>query len=238
SADRLRPKGTSPWATVHRKHEALAAMNVTVRNVITSMRLLSALDWKEFFEDVSLVDEVLRTKSDFVDMDFQTRDRYRHAIEQLARRSGHPEIDVARRAIARTQTAGDDPTGRRRDPGYHLIAGGRAAFEAELGFRPGLRRRLLSAYMPAGPPPPAPGGRRPRRRPGAPPPPRPPPPPPRHSCSLPAAAPDRSSCSPSGCSRCSRPPISRSRSPIAAWSSASGPPRSRSWPCATASRPS
>ena len=35
-------------------------MNVTVRNVITSMRLMSAFDWEEFFESVSLVDAVLR----------------------------------------------------------------------------------------------------------------------------------------------------------------------------------
>src|SRR5216117_2254212 len=30
-------------------------MNVTVRNVITNMRLMSALDWNEFFESVSFV---------------------------------------------------------------------------------------------------------------------------------------------------------------------------------------
>ena len=40
-------------------------MNVTVRNVITSMRLISALDWAEFFESVSLVDAALRADSDF-----------------------------------------------------------------------------------------------------------------------------------------------------------------------------
>ena len=34
-------------------------MNVTVRNVITSMRLISWFDWAEFVESVSLVDEVL-----------------------------------------------------------------------------------------------------------------------------------------------------------------------------------
>ena len=64
-------------------------MNVTVRNVITSMRLMSAVDWAEFFESVSLVDAALRADSDFAAMDFPTRDRYRHAIEELARGSGN-----------------------------------------------------------------------------------------------------------------------------------------------------
>ena len=59
-----------------------------MRNVITSMRLMSAFDWHEFFESVSLVDEVLRDGSHFAEMDFATRDYYRHAIEELSRGSG------------------------------------------------------------------------------------------------------------------------------------------------------
>ena len=38
------------------EHHRQGAMNVTVRNIITSMRLMSAVDWAEFFEGVSLVD--------------------------------------------------------------------------------------------------------------------------------------------------------------------------------------
>src|SRR5262249_42212579 len=49
-AERLAAQGTTTEEIVHREHEAQAALNVTVRNVITSMRLVSAFDWKEFFE--------------------------------------------------------------------------------------------------------------------------------------------------------------------------------------------
>ena len=71
-------------------------MNVTVRNVITSMRLISWFDWAEFVEGLSVVDKVLRDGSSFGRMDFATRDRYRHAIEKLAQRSGRTEMEVAR----------------------------------------------------------------------------------------------------------------------------------------------
>ena len=81
-------------------------MNVTVRNVITSMRLMSAFDWAEFFESVSLVDAVLRADTDFAALDFATRDRYRHAIEELSRGSQHTELDVARRAVLQRNAAG------------------------------------------------------------------------------------------------------------------------------------
>ena len=92
-------------------------MNVTVRNVITSMRLMSAVDWAELFESVSLVDAVLRADSNFAAMDFPTRDRYRHAIEDLARGSAHTELEVARFAIAAAKRAAPRaPSRRRRQP--------------------------------------------------------------------------------------------------------------------------
>ena len=109
-------------------------MNVTVRNVITSMRMISAVDWAEFFESVSLVDAALRADSDFAEMDFPTRDRYRHAIEELARGSGQPELEVARHAIAAAKRAASEPpsggseTPRpEQEPGYYLISKGRRA---------------------------------------------------------------------------------------------------------------
>src|SRR5262249_55494183 len=142
--ERLAAQGATTDAIVHREHEAQAAMNVTIRNVITSMRLMSAFDWKEFFESVSLVDEVLRSGSRFAAMDFTTRDRYRHAIERLARGSHHTEVDVARRAVARARGApAPTPEDPQHDPGYYLLSSGLASFERELEFRPGLRRRLL-----------------------------------------------------------------------------------------------
>jgi cyclic beta-1,2-glucan synthetase len=115
-----------------------------VRNIITSMRLISDVDWTELFERISLVDEVLAAGSGFLDMDFPTRNLYRSAIEQLARGSNRAETEVARRAVeAAEQAACADATDRRRiDPGYHLLAGGRRAFEIAVGFRPPPRTWL------------------------------------------------------------------------------------------------
>ena len=55
---RLTAQGTTVDELVRVEHQGQAAMNVTVRNVITSMRLMSAFDWAEFFESVSLVDGI------------------------------------------------------------------------------------------------------------------------------------------------------------------------------------
>ncbi len=136
--ERLTLLGTTADELVHAEHQRQGASSVTVRNIITSMRMLSDVDWPEFFESVSLVDELLRSRSGFAAMDFASRDLYRGAIEQLSRGSKRTELDVARAALAAgavLDAAHRDDPDRRRDPGYDLIGPGRRAFEAELGYR-------------------------------------------------------------------------------------------------------
>ncbi|TXL68166.1 GH36-type glycosyl hydrolase domain-containing protein [Zeimonas arvi] len=144
--ERLAAQGTTADAIVHDEHQSQGAANVTVRNIITSMRLISDVDWADFVESVSLVDDVLRAGSEFADMDFSTRNLYRDAIEELAQGSRLTELDVARAALKAASDAalaaiGDDAQRRVNDPGYHLIAGGRRAFEATIGYRPPLLAR-------------------------------------------------------------------------------------------------
>ncbi|MBI2203895.1 MAG: glycosyl transferase [Candidatus Rokubacteria bacterium] len=149
---RLEAQGTTAEDIVRVEHQRQAAMNVTVRNVILSMSLMSALDWTEFFEAVSLVDDVLRTGPNYGAMDFATRDAYRHAVEDLARGSSRPEQDVARETVARTRPADASGDDRRTDAGFHLIGAGRATLELALGYRAPLMRRLLRGYLAAATP--------------------------------------------------------------------------------------
>ncbi len=154
----LAKTGTSSDELVRAEHQRQATMTVTVRNVITSLRMMSTFDWPEFVESVSLVDDRLRQGSAFGAMDFTTRDRYRHAIEDLARGSGRSELEVAEAALDCTRTAalrsGSAPEGtadRRLDPGYYLISQGRRVLEAALGYRVPPRRQLLRAYVSTAP---------------------------------------------------------------------------------------
>src|SRR4029077_2410740 len=155
---RLAVAGTSADEIVRAEHQEQGAMSVSVRNIITSMRLISAFDWQEFYESVSLVDEVLRNDTHFADMDFSTRDDYRHAIENLARGSNYSEIEIARHVVRRVKQVISDPNGvlsdsekvsaeRQSEPGYHLISRGRPAFERELGFHVSWKRWLLRLYI-------------------------------------------------------------------------------------------
>src|SRR4029079_736823 len=98
--ERLVRQGTNADELVRQEHQLQGATTVTVRNIITSMRLISDVDWTKFFETVSPVDEILQAGGTFGEMDFATRNLYRTAIEQMARGAGLGEPEVARRALA------------------------------------------------------------------------------------------------------------------------------------------
>ncbi|MFJ2992465.1 GH36-type glycosyl hydrolase domain-containing protein [Pandoraea sp. NPDC087047] len=154
-SDQLAQQGQSADEVVQAEHASQAAANMSVRNVITSLRDMRAFDWQPLFEEVSLVDALLRRNTGYADMDFATRDGYRHEIEKLAARSGLSELEVTQALNLKAAAAatgggsavsmGDMP--RRMDPGYYLLSAGRREFEREIAYRAPLthRWRLHSA---------------------------------------------------------------------------------------------
>jgi cellobiose phosphorylase len=134
---RLAEAGLSVEQLVRAESQSQAGDQVSVSHTITSLRLLSAWDWRSFVETASTVERILRTDPADVyrQMDFATRDRYRHAVEALARHSNLSESEVAEKAVrlaevgARAQGRED----RTAHVGYYLIAGGQPLLEKRSG---------------------------------------------------------------------------------------------------------
>ncbi|MEO5668900.1 MAG: glucoamylase family protein, partial [Bdellovibrionota bacterium] len=135
--DQLRTQATDTFQLAQLEHQRQAAAQVTVGNIISSMRLLSALDWKIFFESVSLVDDVLSEDPAGVysKMEFVTRDRYRHEIERLGRGSKLNEIEIAQRLVEKSSTASTD---KMRHVGFSLVGDGARDFEKLISYVPRL----------------------------------------------------------------------------------------------------
>src|SRR6185503_13708256 len=135
----LAKQETSIEKLIHEEHHRQAAAQVTVGNIITSMRLLSTLDWRDFFEKVSLVDPEL-TKDPFgvyASMDFATRDRYRHVIERISKGAKKTELETTRLALRLAEDARDaneDPV--RSHVGYFLVGPGVTQLEKQAGYHP------------------------------------------------------------------------------------------------------
>jgi cyclic beta-1,2-glucan synthetase len=112
-------EGIESW--VRLEHSEQSSDNISTRNIITSCRLISQIDWAIFFEEVSPVDKILREQTDFGKLDFTTRDRFRHKIENLAKNSNYSETQVAKLIID--------------NPGYHLIGDGQLKFEKLICYK-------------------------------------------------------------------------------------------------------
>ena len=84
-----------------------AAAQVSIANVITSLRLCAALDWQEHVEAVSLVERILQLDpaDAYRRMDFLSRNRLRQAVEEIAWPSGAEEVKIATAAIERARQA-------------------------------------------------------------------------------------------------------------------------------------
>src|SRR5215210_2627413 len=144
---RLQKQGLSTEQAVHLEHQRQAAAQVTVGNIITSMRLLSTLDWRDFFESVSLADPLLGEDPAgvYARMNFQTRDRYRHVIERIAKRTGADELEVARGALRLAADASTrQPQGAERaHVGNFLIGEDGIPLEPVFRYRPKPRERVV-----------------------------------------------------------------------------------------------
>jgi cyclic beta-1,2-glucan synthetase len=142
---KLRARGDDADEVIRREHHRHAANQVSVGNCVLSLRLLAAVDWKAFFESTSLVERILREDpaEAYPLQDFATSDRYRKAVERIARGAGADELDVARMA---TKLARDSVSSGRSPAhvGYFLIDRGKAALQQAFHYAPDFRERVLA----------------------------------------------------------------------------------------------
>jgi cellobiose phosphorylase len=121
----LSENGVTSSELINAEVQKQAADQVSMSNSIGSIRVLSAMDWRDFIEAHSIVEQILREDNGGVygSMDFATRDRYRHVVEGIARKSKLSEPEVARIAIKlmHEHAGNNEDDARKSHVGYYLI---------------------------------------------------------------------------------------------------------------------
>ena len=121
---------------------AQADANLTVGNIITTLRMIGQVDWADLIEPVSRSLRVLRELPSFGRESELTRRQITHAMEQVARSSRRPEREVAQ-AVVHLALQAADATGVQEDEetrwslaertaGYYLFGRGRPRLIAVL----------------------------------------------------------------------------------------------------------
>jgi cyclic beta-1,2-glucan synthetase len=136
---RLSEKGMTSDELVHIENQKQAADQVSISNSIGSLRFLSSNNWREFVEDISVVDKILASEHAGIYplMDFHTRDEYRHSVERIAKYSSLSESAIAHRALqfANNGLRNQPEYPRAGHIGYYLIGKGFPQFIKESGTR-------------------------------------------------------------------------------------------------------
>ncbi|OYW19321.1 MAG: hypothetical protein B7Z52_03760, partial [Burkholderiales bacterium 12-64-5] len=131
-----------------------ASYNLSVSNVVTSLRTIGDARWRNIVSDASALVSLLETSPAFCAEDSATQDESLHAVERLARRCAQGEPAVAR-VVLDAMRASPSVLDPEATPGYWLMGDGRRRVELRLGLRRGLsaasrdrvRRWLLAAYL-------------------------------------------------------------------------------------------
>jgi cyclic beta-1,2-glucan synthetase len=134
------------------EHAKISTGNLTVGNIIRSLRHIDDFDWTAWFEEISKVDVTLREGSDFAALDAPSRNHYRTAIEAIARRSLKTEMETAELALDMARkgalAANDDP--RRGNVGYYLAGDGLAELKRAANYKAPVSERFGRAYRASG----------------------------------------------------------------------------------------
>ncbi len=127
---------------VTRSNRRIAITQVNITNSINSLRAIARLDWKQFIEEHSTVERILRQdpSGKYGSMTFGSRDSYRHVIELLSKRSQYDEDAVAKLAIDLAATS--DPLSVRSHVGYWLLDDGKFELEKIVGYRLSARENI------------------------------------------------------------------------------------------------
>ncbi|WP_242829558.1 glucoamylase family protein [Clostridium sp. Ade.TY] len=122
-----------------------ASLEEGVSSLINSIREIDCINWKRFFEETSMVEKILMEDSDNIynNMDFESKDYYRHKIEKIARNNNIDEILVAEKLVFLAKRAKESGKYNfRRHVGYYLIDDGVKYLNETLGIKNKINNRL------------------------------------------------------------------------------------------------
>jgi cellobiose phosphorylase len=144
---RLSETGQTSSELINGEIQKQATDQVSMSNSIGSLRFLGKVDWREFVESISIVEQILSKDVLYPEMDFSTRDSYRHVVEKIARYSKLSEQEVAHFAMHLAKNAalthGDGD--RRAHVGYYLVGRGSRFIEKSSKIALPLRDKFQDA---------------------------------------------------------------------------------------------
>ncbi len=136
--EELEAYDTDVRKVIIREHEEQAALKVSIGNAITSLNIISVLDWSSIFETLSVVDDILMDDPAkvYARMDYESRDYYRRQIELISKKCRTSEISIAKKAVELGEEAAKNGCDEKlQHVGYYITDRGRKKLFEEYGLK-------------------------------------------------------------------------------------------------------
>ena len=131
--EQVNKMGTTIDEIIKKEHFDIALKKVGMANCITSMKELLRMDLLTIFEKSNGIEEILKQDpSDvYTKMDLKTKEQYRNAIQEIARKTKIAEIYIAQKALKLAKEEAENLDGKgemhikKSHIGYYLISNGK-----------------------------------------------------------------------------------------------------------------
>jgi len=136
--ERLGALETSSEKIISLEHQIEANFEISMGNSINSIRVIEGLNWRNYFEKLSSVERILREDPACIygEMDFKSRDNYRHEIEKIYKHTKLPESYIAKKLIeCCNESQASESNNYKRHVGYYLVDEGIHELKQKIGYK-------------------------------------------------------------------------------------------------------
>ena len=144
----LGAQDTSSEKIIALEHQIEANFEISMANSINSIRVIEGLNWKKYFEDLSPVEAILREDPALIykEMDFKSRDKYRHEIEKLSKHTKLAESYIAKKTIECCYDSKIPENNiYKKHVGYYLIDDGLDDLKKKIGYKNTGMEKLINS---------------------------------------------------------------------------------------------
>ncbi len=127
-----------------------------MQSAFDALRAVQELNWEQFFERNNAAELALQKDPAgiYPRMDDESREMYRHTVQELASESKYSEEEIARQTVflamrAKSRMRRHDlrSQNRRTHVGYYLLGAGNQILKRRLGCKPSWKQRLLDLVL-------------------------------------------------------------------------------------------
>ena len=126
--EQVRRNGMTVTDIINKEHFNIALKKISMQNCIISIKSIARMGILDIFQNVSIVEKILRQDEIYKQTDLETKSRYRSVIGEISKKTHIAEVYIAKKCLNLTE----DKEGKEAHVGYYLIDNGKSQLLSQI----------------------------------------------------------------------------------------------------------